>query len=173
MTANAISNSKVVEWPELLQLRQQWRDENKRVVWTNGCFDLLHVGHVTNLRDARELGDVLVVGVNSDDSVRQLKGPGRPIVPAEERADLLAALECVDTVVIFHERTPEEALARLQPDVHCKGAEYSPPHGKPVPEAAVVASYGGCIRYLPMRPGVSTTDLIDRVKTRLKDAAQS
>jgi rfaE bifunctional protein nucleotidyltransferase chain/domain len=132
-------------------------------VWTNGCFDLLHVGHVRSLQAARRLGDVLIVGVNSDASVRQLKGTGRPILPAEERAELLSALACVDYVVIFDELTPEAALARLQPDVHCKGADYALPHGKPIPEAALVESYGGRVEFLPLVPGTSTSDLIQRI----------
>jgi rfaE bifunctional protein nucleotidyltransferase chain/domain len=155
---------KVVDWPRLLGLRARWRAAGQVVVWTNGCFDILHVGHVRNLRAARACGDVLVVGVNSDDSVRQLKGPGRPILPAAERMELLAALASIDAVVAFDETTPEAALARLQPDVHCKGADYAPPHGKPIPEAAVVAAYGGRVAFLPLVPGVSTTDIVRRIR---------
>jgi rfaE bifunctional protein nucleotidyltransferase chain/domain len=155
--------SKVLAWPALLEQRARWRAGGQVVVWTNGCFDLLHVGHVRNLRAARAFGDVLVVGVNSDESVRRLKGPGRPILPAAERMELLAALESVDAVVAFDEATPEAALARLQPDVHCKGADYAPPHGKPIPEASVVAAYGGRVAFLPLVPGVSTTDIVRRI----------
>ncbi|HVS38443.1 MAG TPA: adenylyltransferase/cytidyltransferase family protein [Gemmataceae bacterium] len=156
--------SKVVAWDELLAWRQACRSAGRTVVWSNGCFDLLHVGHARSLQAARAFGDALVVGVNSDESVRRLKGPGRPIVPAAERAELVAALECVDRVVLFDELTPEAALARLQPDVHCKGADYAPPHGKPIPEAAVVAAYGGRVEFLPLLPGVSTTDLVRRIQ---------
>src|SRR5271167_717925 len=106
---------KVVEWPTLLDIRARLRQQGKTVVWTNGCFDIIHVGHVQSLRGARAQGDVLVVGVNSDEAVRQLKGPGRPIVPGWARAELLAAFECVDYVIIFDELTPEASLARLQP----------------------------------------------------------
>src|SRR5262249_53462831 len=144
----------------------RYRNERKKVVWTNGCFDLLHVGHVRNLQAARKLGDVLVVGLNSDGSVARLKGPGRPIVPAAERAEVLAAFECVDHVVIFDEPTPEISLERLTPDVHCKGADYAPPHGKPIPEAKIVAAYGGRIEFLPMWPSLSTTDLIQRIRSQ-------
>jgi rfaE bifunctional protein nucleotidyltransferase chain/domain len=133
------------------------------VVWTNGTFDLLHPGHVSSLQQARQLGDALIVGVNSDRSVKAYKGPNRPILNQNERAIMLAALECVDAVMIFDEDTPEESLRQLQPDIHCKGAEYAPPHGKPVPERAVVAIYGGRIEYLPLVPGVSTTDLLSRM----------
>jgi rfaE bifunctional protein nucleotidyltransferase chain/domain len=125
---------------------------------------LLHVGHLRSLQAARRLGDVLVVGVNSDKSVRQLKGPGRPILAEAERAELLAGLECVDHLVFFDEGTPEAALARLQPDVHCKGADYAPPHGKPIPEASVVEAYGGRVAFLPLIPGTSTSCIIERIR---------
>jgi rfaE bifunctional protein nucleotidyltransferase chain/domain len=157
------SSPKVVGWPPLLELRESWRAAGRTVVWTNGCFDLLHLGHVRCLQAARALGDVLVVGVNSDDSVCRLKGNGRPIMPAHERMELLAALECVDHVVAFAENTPEVAIARLEPEVYCKGADYAPPHGKPAPEMAAVKAYGGTAAFLPLVPGTSTTDIIRRI----------
>jgi rfaE bifunctional protein nucleotidyltransferase chain/domain len=157
-------SGKVVDWHTLLNLRRQWRAQGKTVVWTNGCFDLLHVGHVCGLEAARSRGDVLVVGVNSDHSVRSLKGPGRPIVAAPERMRVIAALACVDYVVGFDESTPEVALSRLQPDVHCKGGDYAPPHGKPVPEARVVEAYGGRVEFLPLFASPSTTSLIERTR---------
>ncbi len=156
--------NKVVDWPELLAFRETLRQVGGVVVWTNGCFDILHVGHLHSLQAAHAFGDVLVVGVNSDASVRQLKGPGRPIVPAAERTELLAALECVDRVVLFDEATPAAALARLQPDVHCKGADYAGPTGKPIPEAEVVKGYGGRVEFLPLVADVSTTDIIRRIR---------
>jgi rfaE bifunctional protein nucleotidyltransferase chain/domain len=156
--------SKVVDQQSLLEIRRRCRTEGKKVIWTNGCFDLLHVGHVRNLQDARSLGDLLVVGLNSDNSVRRLKGPARPLLPQADRAEVLAALACVDYVVIFDDPDPTRILATLQPDVHCKGAEYAPPHGKPIPEAPVVASYGGRIEFLPTVPGISTTELVRRIR---------
>ena len=150
-------------WDAFLSARRRCASTGETVVWTNGCFDLLHLGHVRNLEAARALGDVLVVGVNSDLSVRQLKGSGRPIVPENERAQIIAALACVDYVILFDELTPEAAIARLQPDIHCKGADYAPPHGKPIPEASVVAGYGGRIAFLPLLPALSTSDLVRRV----------
>jgi rfaE bifunctional protein nucleotidyltransferase chain/domain len=152
--------AKVVGWDELLALRETWRRDGRRVVWTNGCFDLLHVGHVRSLEAAAALGDVLVVGVNSDETVRELKGPGRPIVPAAERAEVVAGLEPVDHVVLFEEPTPEAALDRLRPEVHAKGADYA---DKPIPERAVVEAYGGTVELLPIVPGVSTTALAERL----------
>jgi rfaE bifunctional protein nucleotidyltransferase chain/domain len=153
----------VVDWNTLIAEREHLRRQGKVVVWTNGCFDLFHVGHLRSLRDARSLGDVLVVGVNSDESVRQLKGPGRPLMPEGDRAELLAGLSCVDYVVIFGETTPETALERLRPDIHCKGADYGP-GGKAVPEAAIVESCGGRVCFLPLHPGISTTELIHRLR---------
>lgn len=155
---------KLVGWEQLLTLRERWRAVEKTVVWTNGCFDLIHLGHVQGLQAAKALGDVLVVGVNSDNSVRQLKGPGRPLFSACERVEMLMALECVDYIIIFDELTPEKALARLKPDIHCKGADYARPGGKPLPEAQVVETYGGRVELLPLLSGHSTSELIQRIQ---------
>jgi len=145
-------------------LRAQWAAEGKRVVWTNGCFDILHVGHVRSLRDAKALGDVLVVGINSDASVRKIKGEGRPVVGQDDRAELLSALEPVDYVTIFEETDPVAVLSKLKPDIHCKGAEYA--DGKrPVPERDIVLGYGGEIRFLPLHEGRSTSGMLERVKS--------
>jgi D-glycero-beta-D-manno-heptose 1-phosphate adenylyltransferase len=159
----ACSGGQVIGWKALLEQRAQLRRQGQVVVWTNGCFDLFHAGHLHSLRQARQQGDVLVVGVNSDASVRRLKGPGRPLLSLQDRTELLAGLACVAYVVVFDELTPAAALARLRPDVHCKGADYGP-GGKAVPEAAVVASYGGRVCFLPLLPGVSTTELIRRAR---------
>ncbi len=156
--------TKLRDWPALLVLRESARAAGSTVVWTNGAFDLLHPGHVASLQQARALGDVLIVGLNSDRSVKAYKGPARPILNQDERAAMLAALECVDAVMVFDENTPAESLARLKPDIHCKGAEYAPPHGRPVPERAVVEAYGGRIEYLPLVPGVSTTEILRRIR---------
>lgn len=158
-----VKRGSIVNWPELLELREQWRGGGRTVVWTNGCFDLLHVGHVRSLEAARELGDVLVVGINADPSVTRLKGPGRPVMPAQERAEVLTALNAVDYVVIFEEDTPERALESLRPDIHAKGADYAPPTGKPIPERRVVEAYGGKIEFLPLVDGVSTTAVAERI----------
>jgi len=155
-----------MEWPELLQMRLTAREFGRIVVWTNGTFDLLHPGHVSSLEQARQLGDLLVVGINSDASVRAYKGPSRPILNQHERMAMLMALECVDYVIVFDEPTPEQSLARLQPDIHCKGSEYAPPNGKPVPERSLVESYGGRVEYLPLIPGLSTTQLLQRIQEK-------
>jgi rfaE bifunctional protein nucleotidyltransferase chain/domain len=147
---------------ELAAMRPQWRAQGKTVVWTNGVFDLLHAGHVRSLRDAKALGDILVVGINSDSSARRFKGPSRPLMCEQDRAELLSALEMVDYLVIFDEAEPSAALARLQPEIHCKGEEYANGN-RPVPERVVVESYGGAIRFLPLHQGRSTTSLIEKI----------
>lgn len=155
--------SKLRTMDELAPMRLEWRVQGKTVVWTNGVFDLLHAGHVRSLRDARALGDILVVGMNSDSSARRFKGPGRPLVCEQDRAEVLSALEMVDYVVIFDEAEPSAALARLQPEIHCKGEEYANGN-RPVPERVVVESYGGTIRFLPLHQGRSTTSLMERIR---------
>ena len=145
-------------------MREAARAAGRVVVTTNGTFDLLHPGHLASLHAARALGDLLIVGLNSDASVRGYKGPTRPILNEVERATMLAGLECVDHVVVFDEATPEEVLRKLRPDIHCKGAEYAPPHGRPVPEAATVIAGGGRMAYLPLLPGLSTTELLARIR---------
>lgn len=152
---------KIIGWEALLSLRESWRRQGLTVVWTNGVFDLLHIGHVRSLEAARALGDILVVGVNADETVRDAKGEGRPIVSAGERAEVVAALEPVDWVVIFDEPTPERALDRLRPEIHAKGADY---RDKPIPERAVVEGYGGRVELLPLVEGVSTTELSERAQ---------
>lgn len=155
--------TKIVTLERLLALRAEWRRQGRLVVWTNGCFDVLHVGHIRNLHAAAQQGDVLVVGINSDSSVRRIKGPARPVIEQHERAELLAALACVDFVLVFDDDTPIPVLAQLQPEIHCKGAEYAPPNGKFVPEADTVRAYGGEIRYMPQIPDRSTSEIIRRI----------
>lgn len=163
-SASSLHVSARLGWDELLRARQTWREEKRTVVWTNGCFDLLHVGHVRNLRAARALGDVLVVGVNSDQSVRALKGSDRPIQAEADRAEILSAFGCVDWVVIFDDPTPEAAIARLRPDVCCKGEDYAPGCGKSVPEAELMTALGGRMFYLPLVGGRSTSAILRRMQ---------
>jgi rfaE bifunctional protein nucleotidyltransferase chain/domain len=131
-------------------------------VAAGGCFDLLHAGHVEMLNGARRLGDALVVLLNSDDSVRRLKGPGRPVVPESDRRQVLEALACVDGVVIFDEDTPLEALDRLRPDIWVKGGDYL---GSDIPEAQTVESWGGAVLVLPYLRGRSSSGLVESVRT--------
>jgi D-beta-D-heptose 7-phosphate kinase/D-beta-D-heptose 1-phosphate adenosyltransferase len=137
------------------------RARGKRIVFTNGCFDVLHRGHVTYLQQARALGDVLVVAVNSDSSVSRLKGPGRPVNPVEDRAAVLAALNCVDHVTVFEEDTPERLLELIRPDLYVKGGDYTPTM---LPETPVVERLGGEVRILDYVEDRSTTALIDRIR---------
>jgi len=156
--------AKQYQLAELVEARAGWRAAGLTVAWTNGVFDVFHVGHLRSLRAARGFGDLLVVGVNSDASVRASKGPDRPIYTAAERVELLAALDCVDAVTVFDAATPVEVLAALQPDVHVKGADYAPPHGKPIPEAELVRSWGGRVEFVPLVPGRSSTDTLARLR---------
>jgi rfaE bifunctional protein nucleotidyltransferase chain/domain len=142
--------------------RQTQAEAGCTVVLTNGHFDLLHVGHVRYLQAARALGDALLVGLNSDASTRARK-PGRPIVPQDERAELLAALSCVDVVVIFDDVTANVLVAALCPDIYAKGGDWSRPDGPRPPEAEIVAGYGGRVVYLPFIPERSTTALIEKI----------
>jgi rfaE bifunctional protein nucleotidyltransferase chain/domain len=142
---------------ELLELRGRWRRDKRKVVFTNGCYDLLHPGHVRLLEGAHSLGDVLVLGLNSDTGVRRMKGHARPIIPEAERAEVAGAFEAVDAVTFFDEETPRELISALLPDVLVKGADWS--HfiaGKEEVEAS-----GGVVLTIPLEPGYSTTNLVE------------
>ena len=156
------ANEKLLDWGALAPWRARLRAEGKRLVFTNGCFDLLHVGHVRYLKAARALGDALLVAINSDRSVRELKGEGRPLTSEAERAEVLAALEVVDGVTIFDETSPRALIAELLPDVLVKGGDYALEeiHGREEVEAA-----GGRVLALPFVEGASTTSIIERVRS--------
>jgi rfaE bifunctional protein nucleotidyltransferase chain/domain len=145
---------------EAVQWREELRARNRSVVFTNGCFDVLHAGHVRYLAWARAQGDALIVGVNDDDSVCSIKGRARPIVPFSDRAELLLALRSVDAVVGFAERTPEVLLDRIRPDVHVKSDQY---REEELPERSVVLQHGGRIALAPHAAGKSTTETIARI----------
>ena len=153
--------SKLVTLDRLSEIAGDWRKRGSRLVTTNGCFDLLHMGHIRSLVQARQKGDLLFVGVNSDISVRGLKGPSRPIWDESTRALQLAAIEAVDYVTIFPQTTPETFLRAVRSHVHVKGADYE---GKQIPEQVIVAEWGGTIAYIDLVAGVSTTELIRRLK---------
>lgn len=161
--ANAPFFAPIVDAAEAARLREGLREVGKRVVFTNGCFDIVHAGHVRYLAWAREQGDALIVGLNADASVRRLKGPDRPFVPFEDRARLLAALRSVDAVVGFEEMTPEVLLERLRPDVHVKSEQY---RVEDLPERVVVERHGGRIVLAPHVAGRSTTDLVAAIRSR-------
>jgi rfaE bifunctional protein nucleotidyltransferase chain/domain len=146
---------------ELLRRSEEIRSRSRRIVFANGAFDLLHAGHVRYLEAAKAEGDWLIVAVNSDASVRAAKGPGRPIVPESERAEIVAALGCVDAVVLFDEDSPSALLAEIRPEVHAKGTDYTP---DTVPERDVVRSYGGRTAIVGDPKDHATTDLIERIR---------
>ena len=154
---------KVLQLPELLRVLAVRQRAGERVVMSNGAFDLIHIGHLRSLEQARAYGDVLVVGINSDASVRRYKSPDRPIVPEADRAELIAGLACVDYVVLFAESTAERLLADVRPDVYIKGAEYAT---RPFAERAVVEGYGGQVVLVELEPGRSTSDLIEQIASR-------
>lgn len=154
---------KIREPQALAQVLEARRAAGERIAFTNGCFDLLHVGHISYLQQARQQGDTLVLGLNSDDSIRRLKGPNRPIIGQEERAHVLAALECIDYVVIFDEDTPEQLIGQLRPDLLIKGGDYRP---EQVVGRELVESWNGSVVILPFLEGNSTSGIIERVLQR-------
>jgi len=151
----------IITLDEAIEQRNQLRTAGQTLVFTNGHFDLLHVGHLDYLEKARALGDALFVGLNGDDSTRRLKGDSRPLVPAVERARLLAALAPVTAVIGFEDDTADALLRALQPDIYAKGGDYAHKH---LPERPTVESYGGQIALIDFLPGHSTSDLIARIK---------
>jgi rfaE bifunctional protein nucleotidyltransferase chain/domain len=152
-----VSGPGPLSWPELKALRESWRRAGERVVFTNGCFDLLHVGHVRYLNAARDLGDRLVIGLNSDESVRRLKGPSRPVTPEGERAEVLSALACVDAVVLFSEDTPLRVIEAVEPDVLVKGGDWAL---DAIVGRDFVEARGGLVTTVPVVPGRSTSSLL-------------
>jgi rfaE bifunctional protein nucleotidyltransferase chain/domain len=155
-------NSRILSLNELKEAINNCRQGNKVIVLTNGCFDILHSGHLHLLNSAKASGDILVVGINSDRSVKKLKGPDRPLVSEKERAELLANLRVVDFVTIFDEDTASNLLNEIKPDIYIKGGDYNPDN---LPEAPVVASFGGRIKFIELAAGKSSTGLIDKIKT--------
>lgn len=164
----------VLELHDLATLADAARRDGRRVVFTNGIFDLLHVGHLRYLRAARALGDLLVVGLNDDASARRLKGLARPLVPAAERAELIAALAPVDYAVIFAGDTAHEPIALLRPALYVKGGDYTvgPGAGTPLPEADAVVAYGGEVRLIPLTAGRSSSNLVARIVARYSPRAE-
>lgn len=148
-------NNKIFELIDLKDEISKYRD--KKIVFTNGCFDILHIGHIRLLEFAKRQGDILVVAINSDLSVKRLKGDKRPIVPQDDRAEVLSALSCVDYVIIFPEDTPVETIEFLRPDIHVKGGDYDMDN---IPEAKVLKSYGGEMRRFEFVEGRSSSNII-------------
>jgi D-beta-D-heptose 7-phosphate kinase/D-beta-D-heptose 1-phosphate adenosyltransferase len=156
---------KVMSLEKLSALRGDYRQQGRQVVFTNGCFDLLHVGHVDYLTKARQLGDVLIVGLNSDRSVRRIKGERRPLIPQQQRAEVLAALMCVDHVLIFDQPDPFKVIEALLPDILVKGADWAL---KDIIGADVVTAAGGRVERMALVPAVSTSAIIERILERYR-----
>ena len=159
----SLDNPKLLSLPAAVAWREKLRAEGRRVVLTNGVFDLLHTGHLYYLQQARRLGDALIIALNADASVRALKGPSRPVQSEEQRAYALAALACIDAVVIFREPRLTAEIHALKPDVYCKAGDYTLEKLNPEERAALQA-HGARIEFMPFLPGFSTTQLIARIK---------
>lgn len=153
---------RVLTAEKLSQIAQEAKAKGRKVVTTNGCFDILHVGHARILQEAKGLGDILIVGLNSDASVKRLKGPERPINNENDRAEMLAHLASVDYVYIFEEDTPVEFLKLVKPDIHTKGADYTTDK---LAETPVVESFGGVVKLLSLVPHKSTSSVVEKIKT--------
>lgn len=152
---------KLIKEAELDSLIKELRNENKKIVFTNGCFDILHVGHVKYLQKSAEFGDILIIGLNSDSSVKKLKGESRPINNEIDRAYVLCALKAVDYVVIFEENSPIDLLNKIKPDIYAKGADYTL---QTLPEAPTVLKNGGKVEFIEFVDGKSTTNIINSIK---------
>lgn len=150
----------LLELKTLIDIIEQLKKQGKSIVTTNGCFDIIHIGHYNYLSDASKQGDILLVGVNTDNSIKRIKGPSRPIVPEQDRAGLVAGLDCVDYVFLFDEDTPLEYLNKIKPHVHVKGDDYSV---KTLPEAETVFKLGAELKFIPLTRGRSTSDIIDKI----------
>ena len=151
----------LIDRNKIVETCEEIRRSNNKIVFTNGCFDILHVGHVRYLTTAKSFGDILIVGLNTDDSVKMLKGANRPINNEKDRAEVLLGLKAVDYVVLFGERTAENLVAEVRPDIYVKGADYTVDK---IPEAKIVQSYGGRVELVEFVAGHSTTNIIEQIK---------
>jgi rfaE bifunctional protein nucleotidyltransferase chain/domain len=161
MTTLEVSEAKILSRDVLKNRVAMWRFQNRKIVFTNGCFDLLHKGHIEYLSKARDLGDVLIIGLNTDDSVRRLKGDGRPLQDAKTRAMILASIRFVEVVCLFNEDTPYELIDLVKPDVLVKGGDYAEDQ---IVGAELVKASGGVVVTIPLTPGHSTSGLIEKLK---------
>ena len=155
--------NKIIPRPQVAVLMKNLEKKERKIVFTNGCFDILHVGHVRYLKEARRLGDCLIIGLNSDQSMRQIKDPARPLISEEQRAEVLAAMECVDYIVLFDEADPFKLIEEIRPDVLVKGADW--PRDKII-GADLVTSYGGKVHRVDLVPSISTSEIINRIISR-------
>ena len=156
---------KIKNLGELVEIVGVLKKKGKKIVFTNGCFDLLHIGHVRCFQDSKKLGDVLIVAINSDRSVKSIKSPTRPIIPQDERAEIMSALKSVDYVIIFDQHDPLQIITSIRPDVLVKGGDWDL---DTIVGRDVVVSYGGKVFVLPLVPGVSTTQIINKICEKTK-----
>jgi rfaE bifunctional protein nucleotidyltransferase chain/domain len=156
-------DSKIKAEGELVKIISGLKKGKKKIVFTNGCFDIIHAGHVRLLKKAKSFGDILIVGLNTDASVRRYKGPARPIVSQDERSEIIAALESVDYVVLFDDPDPCRIISILKPDIHVKGGDYDPDNYIQMPESKVVREYGGEVKIINIHDGKSTTNIIKKI----------
>jgi len=156
-------SSRIVARSDLITIVEAERSEGKKIVFANGCFDVLHVGHVRYLEAAKALGDLLIVGINSDQQTRRLKGAGRPLLPQEQRAEIISSIEAVDFVTIFEEPTVEQLLLALKPDIHAKGTDYTEDS---VPERDVVRSFGGRVAIVGDPKDHSSSQMIEKLSSK-------
>ena len=155
--------SKIKSNDEIKKIVEDLKVKNKKIVFTNGCYDILHKGHVSLLKEAKKQGEILIVGLNTDDSVKRIKGPKRPINNQHDRAEVIASIESVDYIVFFNEDTPEKMIKMIKPDIHVKGGDYDPNDYKTMPEAKIVHSYGGKVHIVKIVEGKSTTNIINKI----------
>jgi rfaE bifunctional protein nucleotidyltransferase chain/domain len=160
MASNGMVRKRILSRSELIDQVRTARADNHRIILANGCFDVLHVGHVRYLEAAKALGDLLIVGINSDEQTRRLKGEGRPLVPEDQRAEIVSAIDAVDFVTIFEEPTVKELLLALKPDIHAKGTDYT---AESVPERDVVRSFGGRVAIVGDPKDHSSSEMIEKV----------
>ncbi len=160
------SERKIKTKEEIFNIVNRFRKEGKTIVFTNGCFEILHPGHITLLEKAKSFGDILIVGINSDESVKKIKGEKKLIFDEKSRLKIISALECVDYTVLFNEKTPENIISIIKPHIHVKGGDYKE---EDLPEAKIVKSYGGKIIIVPLIEGFSTTQIINKILALYKD----
>ena len=156
--------SKIKNIEELKNIVDKLKGQNKKIITTNGVFDILHIGHIRYLQEAKKLGDILIIAVNSDSSTKQIKGTKRPLNNEDDRMEALAALQCVDYVVIFDQEDPKKILEEIRPDIHVKGGDYDPKNFKQMPEAEIINKYGGEVKIVSLFNRKSTTNVINKIR---------
>ena len=157
-----MSKTKNIE--ELKNIVDKLKGQNKKIITTNGVFDILHIGHIRYLQEAKKFGDILIIAVNSDSSTKQIKGTKRPLNNEDDRMEALAALQCVDYVVIFDQEDPKKILEEIRPDIHVKGGDYDPKNFKQMPEAEIINKYGGEVKIVSLFNRKSTTNVINKIR---------